>query len=98
MLTVLQRLADGLPLPLEISHRPPLDAALPAIAQRLHTVARRLAGLARDDRELPGDLAKTNVFLDVARHQSQLKRLALALGELNERHTRTRAFDSAAVR
>lgn len=33
-------------------------------------------------------LAKVKVFLDLARHQSQLKRLALVLTELNERHVR----------
>lgn len=33
-------------------------------------------------------LAKVRVFLDLARHQTQLKRLALVLSELNERHVR----------
>lgn len=33
-------------------------------------------------------LAKAKVFLDLARHQTQLKRLALVLTELNERHVR----------
>jgi len=33
-------------------------------------------------------LAKARVFLDLARHQSQLKRLVLVLTELNERHVR----------
>lgn len=33
-------------------------------------------------------LAKVKVFLDLARHQMQLKRLALVLSELNERHVR----------
>lgn len=33
-------------------------------------------------------LAKARVFLDLARHQSQLKRLAVVLTELNERHVR----------
>jgi diguanylate cyclase (GGDEF)-like protein/PAS domain S-box-containing protein len=33
-------------------------------------------------------LAKVRVFLDLARHQMQLERLALVLSELNERHVR----------
>lgn len=33
-------------------------------------------------------LAKVRTFLDLARHQMQMKRLTLVLGELNERHVR----------
>jgi CheY-like chemotaxis protein len=57
LLIALQRIADGLPLPLETgSLPPPLGTALPTLARRLQEVSSRLAALAETARELPAPL------------------------------------------
>lgn len=57
LLTALQRLADGLPLPLETySLPPPLNVSLTALAKRLHEASGRLAALALNAQELPPPL------------------------------------------